>query len=224
MAGRGKRAGRGRVRKSSFLKKRSKKLFINKGLNIMITIRGDRLTARIDPLGAELTSLKDSAGYEFIWQAGPAWPRHSPALFPIVGQVNNDQYRVDNKTYHLTRHGFARDRLFETRAIAADRASFVLTDSAATRELYPFAFNLTYDYAVKGASLRISISVQNPGTESLPFSIGAHPAFNWPPSARRLGTDIRQRRTIPGAALARRPAGAAAFPDPDQRPRPAVIR
>ena len=40
------------------------------------TIRFGGLTATIKAQGAELCSLKNAAGTEFICQAGPAWPRH----------------------------------------------------------------------------------------------------------------------------------------------------
>ena len=36
------------------------------------TIRSGSLAATIKGHGAELCSLKDGAGVEFIWQAGPA--------------------------------------------------------------------------------------------------------------------------------------------------------
>ena len=57
------------------------------------TIRSCGLTATIKAQGAELCSLKDAAGFEFIWQAGPVWPRHAPLLFPIVGHLANDELR-----------------------------------------------------------------------------------------------------------------------------------
>jgi len=146
----------------------------------MVTIGNEHITAQIRPMGAELCSLTDASGTEFIWQAGAAWPRHSPVLFPIVGQVNGDEYRANGKTYHLGRHGFARDREFAPWGVTQDRASFVLADDEATRAVYPFKFHLTLDYRVTGAALRLTYLIANPGDDPLPFSIGGHPAFVWP--------------------------------------------
>lgn len=56
------------------------------------TIRRVDLTATIKAHGAEMCSFKHN-GTEFIWQAGPAWPRHAPLLFPIVGRLANDELR-----------------------------------------------------------------------------------------------------------------------------------
>ena len=43
------------------------------------------LSAAVKGDGAELCSLCDATETELLWQAGPAWPRHAPVLFPIVG-------------------------------------------------------------------------------------------------------------------------------------------
>ena len=78
----------------------------------MIELKNDTLTIQIASKGAELQSVKDYEGREYIWQAGEQWNRHSPILFPLVCSVNDNTYRVDGKEYHLPRHGFARDMEF----------------------------------------------------------------------------------------------------------------
>ena len=52
------------------------------------------LRAVISVQGAELQSLRDASGEEWLWQAGPAWPRHAPVLFPIVGRLPGDTLRA----------------------------------------------------------------------------------------------------------------------------------
>ena len=76
------------------------------------TIRGRGISATIKAEGAELCSLKNGEGLELLWQAGAEWPWHSPNLFPIVGQLKNDQLRHQGETFLMPRHGFARDRTF----------------------------------------------------------------------------------------------------------------
>ncbi|WBL80358.1 aldose 1-epimerase family protein [Bradyrhizobium xenonodulans] len=144
------------------------------------TIRSSTLTATIKAQGAELCSLKDGDGTEFIWQAGPAWPRHAPLLFPIVGRLANDELRHRGKTCRMTQHGFARDSRFAWGTREESRCTLVLDDSETTRALYPFAFRLTAGYALDESGLDLTLTIANTGTETLPASLGGHPAFNWP--------------------------------------------
>ncbi|MEK9281708.1 MULTISPECIES: aldose 1-epimerase family protein [unclassified Bradyrhizobium] len=143
-------------------------------------IQSGRLTAIIKAHGAELCSLRDEDGVEFIWQAGPAWPRHAPLLFPIVGRLASDVLRHRGKTYRMTQHGFARDQRFAWAEREASRCVLVLNDSEATRALYPFAFRLVATYVLDAAGLEVALSIVNTGGEMLPASLGGHPAFNWP--------------------------------------------
>jgi galactose mutarotase-like enzyme len=144
------------------------------------TIRSGGLTATIKAHGAELCSLRHERGTEFVWQAGPAWPRHAPLLFPIVGRLANDELRHRGRTCRMTQHGFARDSRFAWAARDEKGCTLVLEDSEATRALYPFAFRLTATYTLDDAGLDLALTIANTGKETLPASIGGHPAFNWP--------------------------------------------
>jgi galactose mutarotase-like enzyme len=147
----------------------------------LVTIAADGLTARINPLGAELWSLTDADGREYMTDADPAfWTGHAPLLFPIVGMLNGGVYRLGGQTWALPKHGFARTSRFECVEAGASAARFRLTDSAATRAVYPFAFALDMAFALAGPTLRLRATVANPGDAPLPFSLGFHPAFAWP--------------------------------------------
>jgi galactose mutarotase-like enzyme len=130
--------------------------------------------------GAELASLKDAAGREFLWQAEAAWPRHSPVLFPFVGRLRDDTLRIGHEVYPMGQHGFARDSRFELVEQGNAACRFLLVDNAATRAVFPFGFRLEVAYALHGASLTVTTTVANPNEGTLPFSLGAHPAFRWP--------------------------------------------
>jgi len=138
------------------------------------------LAASVYAKGAELCALADHTGHPYLWPAGPAWPRHAPTLFPIVGRLRNDTLRHNGTSYPLTQHGFARDLPFSWVARSAAGCTLALTDSETTRARYPFAFRFEIDFAARDASLVVTYTVQNTGTETLPVSMGAHPAFRWP--------------------------------------------
>src|SRR5689334_21783182 len=79
----------------------------------LIVIADGGLTAAINPLGAELWSLQDDSGAEWMTDADPAfWTGHAPILFPIVGALNGGRYRLDGREYALGKHGFARTMRF----------------------------------------------------------------------------------------------------------------
>ncbi|QIP05473.1 aldose 1-epimerase family protein [Bradyrhizobium symbiodeficiens] len=143
------------------------------------SLRSGSLAATVKAHGAELCSLKDDFT-EFVWQAGPEWPRHAPLLFPIVGRLAGDELRHRGKTYRMTQHGFARDSRFAWAERGESRCALLLEDSEATRALYPFAFRLTAIFALDAGGLDLTLTVANTGKETLPASIGGHPAFNWP--------------------------------------------
>jgi galactose mutarotase-like enzyme len=145
-----------------------------------VTLQADGISATIVAQGAELVSLHDAEGTEFLWQAGPAWRRHSPVLFPIVGRLKGDRLQHRGQSYAMTQHGFARDRRFAWVEQGASSCALVLTDDAETRAHYPFAFRLTIRYRIEPRRLGVSFEIDNTGDEVLPASIGAHPAFNWP--------------------------------------------
>jgi galactose mutarotase-like enzyme len=147
----------------------------------LITIANDHLTARINPLGAELTSLVDGEGRELMTNADPVfWTGHAPILFPVVGRPYRDTIRVDGQDYPMKQHGFARRLPFEIIATSPDGVTFRLTDSEETHAHYPFAFALEIAFQLTGATLSIDVAVRNTGDVVLPASFGFHPAFAWP--------------------------------------------
>lgn len=156
----------------------------------MKTLSNSRLTIQVSPHGAELCSIVCN-GKEYLWQADPDfWKRHSPVLFPIVGSVWQNTYSVNNRSFNLTQHGFARDMDFELISETADEIRFRLSDNEETREKYPYPFCLEIGYRLEGNRIRVMWQVSNPSDEDIYFQIGAHPAFYYPgfnPTENRRG-------------------------------------
>ena len=127
----------------------------------MVELKNERIAIKVAPLGAELQSITDNNGREYLWQADPDfWPRHSPILFPIVCSVNNDTYTVDGKQYHLPRHGFARDTEFTLVRQSKDRVTYALHDSEETLKVYPYHFNLAISYRLDGNKVVVTWHVE----------------------------------------------------------------
>lgn len=147
----------------------------------MEQIKNDKLTVVVSEHGAELVSIKDNAGKEYLWQADPTyWNRHSPILFPLVCSVWHDTYRVNGKEYHLPRHGFARDTDFKLIARGDAQTVFGLHDNEETLKNYPYHFNLGVSYKLDGNKIHVVWHVENTDDKPIYFQIGGHPAFNVP--------------------------------------------
>lgn len=149
----------------------------------IIELNNNQLSVKIASKGAELLSIADSQdGYEYLWQAdGNFWNRHAPNLFPIVGKLKDNQFIYQNKKYHLTQHGFARDSEFRVLETTDSKAVFELAYTLNSLSVYPFKFNLKIIYQLKFNILEVSYRVENlDDNKVMYFSVGAHPGFNVP--------------------------------------------
>lgn len=146
----------------------------------MIEIKSDHLAVAISEKGAELQSIQLNT-LEYLWQADSNyWAKHSPVLFPIIGELRDGKYIFDNKEYHLPRHGFARDKIFDAKQTSETSAVFTLRSNAETLAVYPFQFIFQLQYEIKQHTLYCSYIVQNVNERDMYFSVGGHPAFRVP--------------------------------------------
>lgn len=130
------------------------------------------LEIKTTKLGAELTSIKLN-GIEKLHQGESHWKRHSPILFPIVGQLKDGQTIINDRTYKMAQHGFARDMVFQE--IGENR--FVLKSSDETLAKFPFEFELYVEYAINDNELTTKYTVINKDIKEMLFGLGGHPAF-----------------------------------------------
>jgi hypothetical protein len=93
-------------------------------------------------------------------------------------------------------------------AVEDDFAVFGLSDSEATRAVYPFAFRLALAFRVTEARLHVAATVTNAGDHDMPFSFGYHPAFAWPlpggAARKRIASFLPRMSPHPFAGSARR--------------------
>jgi len=146
----------------------------------MIQLQNDTLSISISEKGAELQSIQAN-GIEYVWQADAAyWGKHSPVLFPIVGELKEGKYIFNSKEYKLSRHGFAREKVFDAEQTSSTAAVFSLKNDASTLAVYPFPFSFSVEYKIENSSLYCTYKVINTGNDTMYFSAGGHPAFNVP--------------------------------------------
>jgi galactose mutarotase-like enzyme len=146
-----------------------------------VSISSGKLTVEIDPRGAQLSVLRAADGSDLLWNGDPkVWAGRAPLLFPIIGVLTGGVYRLGSKTYPLSRHGFARDRIFSLRNSSPSSAVFSLHADESTRCVYPFEFELDVHYELSAATLAVTTAIRNLGAADMPASFGYHPAFRWP--------------------------------------------
>ncbi|MGV3766130.1 MAG: aldose 1-epimerase family protein [Chitinophagaceae bacterium] len=148
----------------------------------MVTLDNGKLRVKIAEKGAELQELFSIAeGINFIWSGDPAyWGKFSPVLFPIVGTLRDNNFSHNGNTYSLSRHGFARDKVFTVEHTSANECSLLLSSDEDTLKVYPFHFHFRIKYSIGSDTLNVQYEVENSGAENMYFSVGAHPAFAVP--------------------------------------------
>ncbi len=126
---------------------------------------------------------------EAEWKAHP-FRSGIPILFPWPGRIADGRFTYRGRTIELpindpshncAIHGLIYNRVFEvTRKgpyfVAARLDSRTDADLS---KLWPFPFVLDLDYEI-GNGLRLHASVENVGTDPMPFGLGAHPYFHAP--------------------------------------------
>jgi galactose mutarotase-like enzyme len=104
----------------------------------------------------------------------------NPILFPICGNLPDNIYTHNGKRYTLKQHGFARDLPWIAVASMSEEGvslQAVLDTTQPTQAVYPFDFQLTFTYQMKGNGLTIDQHYTNKSSEPMPFSSGFHPYF-----------------------------------------------
>ena len=145
----------------------------------LIAIENAWICAQISTEGAEMQSIvQKSTGRELLWQGNPdIWRKRAPWLFPVIGQLKGGIFRYNGAEYAHPMHGFASGSEFAIVAQAEDSVTLALTASEATRQVYPWNFELKICYRVEGEALKISCTVRCLDPVEMYFSFGAHPGF-----------------------------------------------
>lgn len=148
---------------------------------MIYTIFNSFLTACIDETGAQLISMKDKSGTEYIWQRDPAvWSSCSPLLFPIIGNLRNGKTVIDGKTYEIPKHGPIRSLSFHLIEQGEDFVTLGATGQDFPEGIYPYAFSFSITYSLSDDSLSFSVKVENPSSAPMAYCIGLHPAICCP--------------------------------------------
>ena len=144
----------------------------------LVSIKSDALTVVISSCGAEIQSIKDQKGTEYMWQGDPAyWANRAPILFPVAGGLRDDCYEWQGKTYEMHKHGIVRNVEWDVEKAESTTATFKISLNT---QGFPFAYALRAIFTVIGSRLQVDYAVTNLDETSFCFSVGAHEAYATP--------------------------------------------
>lgn len=148
----------------------------------MAILKNTYLQIEIQSEGAELKSIKDMDGLEYLLDDDQFWDYTSPHLFPSIGALRNQEFTHKGETYGIAKHGFARNMDFSIVSQDESQITYEIKSTEKTLEIYPFPFTLQVQYILEGKRITVKYTVKNNGEEEMVFSLGGHPAFLAPRS------------------------------------------
>lgn len=158
------------------------------------TIQNAFLKVTVAQLGAELQSIQNADGMEYLWQGTtPYWHQRAINLFPFVGRLTEGIYRMDGKEYPMPAHGFAPETEFALTEKGEDYMVFTLTDNEETYGVYPRHFAFRVCYRLVENTIAITYEVENRDERVMYFGLGGHPGFRVPMEEGEDFSDYRLR-------------------------------
>ena len=122
--------------------------------------------------GAELVSVIYK-GEERLHDGKSFWQKHSPVLFPTIGNLRYPKVIIDDKEYPLRKHGFCRELNFEK----IGEHSYLLKSNEETHKVYPYDFEFYIWYEIDNNKLIFNYKIVNKSEKTMLFGLGGHPAF-----------------------------------------------
>ena len=148
---------------------------------MIYTLKNSEMEVQVSSKGGELVSLRDAEQTEYIWIGDATyWKRHAPQLFPCIGRLTNNHYKMDGTLHEMGQHGFLRD--YELTKVEESDVSLhlQLQSDASTRQLYDRDWTVDIFYSLCGKTLSVKFQVRNSDVRTMRFGYGIHPGFNVP--------------------------------------------
>lgn len=148
----------------------------------MITLKNEYLEVLLANKGAEIHKIVGQHdGINYMWKRDARqWANSAPILFPIVGNLRNNECRIHGKTYTMTQHGFSRHHEYQENQVSDTKVVFTLQTNEEIKKQYPFLFDLKVTYTLEKNTLICDMQVTNIDQQEIYFQIGGHPAFACP--------------------------------------------
>ncbi len=146
----------------------------------MQVLENEFLKIGVVELGSELVSVfNKELNQELLWQGDDQyWGGQSPHLFPFIGKVFENKYKVDGVEYELPQHGFLRRRHMSHVTSTENTLVYRFEYDAESLAVYPYKHAVEITYTLNEKRLEVTWKVINLDDKTMYYSIGAHPGFN----------------------------------------------
>lgn len=144
---------------------------------MIYTIKNDTLTAKINSLGAELISVQNNNGKEFIFQPSDIWIGQAKNLFPNIALAKDNYTIIRGKEYPMNQHGFLKTMEMEVTEQTDDTIVFSLENNEETAKFLPYKFIVNIIFALDGDKLTQTFTVKNNDDAPIYFAVGSHTGF-----------------------------------------------
>lgn len=177
----------------------------------------------------KLTTLKGNQS-ELLWLSPDfdakesGWPGGGmPLMFPFAGRVfcglDPFKYELGGKIWQMPLHGFAYAQKWQVTRTSGQTAELRLSTSEASRQLFPFDFEVDVKYLLSDDHMRVEttvtcLSAHSKASERMPFALGWHPYFRLPSEVGGMGEYRARLKTSASTQLNVTAAGAAGKPSP----------
>lgn len=118
-----------------------------------------------------------------------------PILFPICGQLINDEYELNGQVYKMNNHGIARNHPWKVVNISLEEElsiSLSFESNEETKKSYPFEFQLIFKYVLSEKGLSIHQEYINKSGTDMPLHPGFHPYFKTSSKVLDFETDAKK--------------------------------
>lgn len=162
----------------------------------VLTLRSASAVAELAPsAGARLMRWSVAGRPVLHWPESADWSAPSkirggnPLLFPLIARTFQDGkigfWRdLAGRVRPAPMHGLVRAARFDVVSQKVDRITMRIAWDRSMAEAWPFPFVLTVEYALQAEALSVAFTVENTGTDSMPYSVGNHFYFAMPAADR----------------------------------------
>lgn len=144
-------------------------------------LENEKISVEISSLGAEMQSIRDRAGREYLWQGHPDyWLSKAIHMFPYFARLTRETYELNGRQYKMGLHGFIQYLDMEAQKKGANSICFTATEDPRTLEQYPYSFVFSITYTLDGNRIIMEYDIRNKSEETMYFGLGSHPGYNIP--------------------------------------------